>query len=268
MFIDDFQVIMKRKIEIEVTCGYGFLRPFVEQLPTGVEGGRVLCERRNCVRQFVVERAVVVVKQFVRPNMLNRLIYATLRRSKAARTMLIGRRLLQKGIETPLPLAYVDTYDQFGCYDIGYSVTLYNESMELNGWRTLPREEQRRLVADLAEFTARMHRVGFVHHDYHEGNIFYRQANDGSYRFSVVDINRGRFGCVLRWRCVKDLILFGFDQELMSLFVSRYAELMGWCAERMVRSVLRRHKMRVFDRDRVRPFIKQLLGVKPYGARI
>lgn len=263
-----FQPIMKRKTEIEVTCGYGFLRPFVEQLPAGVEGGRVLCDRRNCVRQFVERRATVVVKQFARPNMVNRLIYATLRRSKAARTMSIGRRLLRCGIDTPLPLAYVDTYDQFGCYDIGYSVTLYDESSELNGWRTLPREEQRRLVVDLAEFTARMHRAGFVHYDYHEGNIFYRQANDGSYRFSVIDINRGRFGCVARWRCIKDLILFGFDRELMTLFVSRYAELMGWSIERLVRTVLRRRKMRVLDRDHVRPFIKQLLGVKPYGVRI
>lgn len=265
--MDSFRAIMKRKTKIEIADGYEQLRPFVEQVAAGIEGGRVLCNRRNLIRRFTVEGMSVVVKQFARPNAINRLVYSLLRKSKAARTMSIGRRLLRCGINTPLPLAYVDTYDRFGLYDVGYSVTLYDDSSDLDVWRTMSREEQQRLVAGLAEFTARMHLAGFVHHDYHEGNIFYRQTDEGHYRFSVIDINRGRFGRVSRRRCVKDLILFGFDRKLMSLFVECYAERMGWSVERMVRMVLRRRKMRLFDKCRLRPFIKQMFGLKQYELR-
>lgn len=258
---------MKNRTKIYIATGCEHLRPFVEGLPSQVDGGEVLNDRRNYVRRFEVAGEEVVVKQFARPRPINRLVYGRLRPSKAERTMSYGQQLLRRGISTPRPLAYIDSYDRRGGYYVGYSVTRYDDRAELSEVITRSRAEQMAVAYDLAEFTARMHLSGFTHGDYHEGNLFYNLGADGHYRFSVIDINRGSFGTPSRRQCAKDLILFGFDWEMMTSFVHRYAELMGWNGEATLRLVLRLREWRKFDKCRVRPLVKRLLRIKPQCAR-
>lgn len=52
------------------------------------------------------------------------------------------------------------------------------------------------LARDLATFTAHMHDKGILHKDYSPGNILWQRDDDGSCRFSLVDINRMHFGKV------------------------------------------------------------------------
>ncbi len=257
---------MKRPPHIKIAADYERLRGFVETLPSHPKGEKVLYDRRNYVQMFTIDGIRLVVKQYARPHRLNRFVYTYLRKSKAERTMTIGRKLLDCGVNTPLPVAFVDTYGDDGLYDIGYSVTLFDPNPELRTLSSFDRNRQFAVIEDLAAFTARMHRAGFIHGDFHEGNIFFAEEH-GRYTFSIIDTNRGRFHSPKRRRCIKDLILFRFDEELMRHFAYRYAEIMGWQPQRTFEAVIRLRNLRNFDKLRFRPFIKKLLGIKPKRAK-
>lgn len=257
---------MKRPPHIKIAAGYENLHGFVETLPSHPKGEKVLYDRRNYVQMFTIDGIRLVVKQYARPHRLNRFVYTYLRKSKAERTMTIGRRLLDSGVNTPLPVAFVDTYGDDGLYDIGYSVTLFDPNPELRKLPTFDRSRQLSVIEDLASFTARMHRAGFIHGDFHEGNIFFAEEN-GHYTFSIIDTNRGRFHSPKRRRCIKDLILLNFDEELMRHFTYRYAELMGWQPKRTFETAIHFRNLRYFDKLRFRPFIKKLFGIKPKRAK-
>ncbi len=261
------RIRMPRKPYIVIDKEYIGLKPFIETLPSHPHGERVLYDKRNFVQLFTVDGIRLVVKQYVRPHRINRFAYAYILKSKAERTMSIGRQLLKLGINTPLPVAFIDTYGKGGLYDIGYSITLFDPDPELRAIVQLDPQEQLAVVEQLAQFTAHMHRSGFFHNDYHEGNIFFGRNEDGTYRFSLIDTNRGRFRRMRRKRCIKDLILFNFDDRLMKRFIYTYAELMGWHPQLTFNAVLHLREWRRFDKSRLRPFLKHLVGIKPKHAK-
>ena len=98
---------MPRKPYIVIDKEYIGLKPFIETLPSHPHGERVLYDKRNFVQLFTVDGIRLVVKQYVRPHRINRFAYAYIRKSKAERTMSIGRQLLKLGINTPLPVAFI-----------------------------------------------------------------------------------------------------------------------------------------------------------------
>lgn len=46
------------------------------------------------------------------------------------------------------------------------------------------------LARSLAAFALSLHRRGILHNDFNSGNVLFGRAADGSYRFSLIDINR------------------------------------------------------------------------------
>ena len=173
---------------------YEHLRSWLETLPhTFPQTGKVIYDARNQIRCFEEGGLILCVKRFHQPHFLNRLIYSYFKRSKARRSYENGMYLLQHGIGTPEPIAYIEE-KKCGLMGYSYLVTLQSRLTRLNREFTLNyTPELDATIRPLARFTARMHEAGILHYDYSPGNILWDYV-DGECQFEVIDINRMRIG--------------------------------------------------------------------------
>ncbi|NND88301.1 MAG: Kdo domain containing protein, partial [Flavobacteriaceae bacterium] len=64
---------------------------------------------RNAIKAFDLKNEKITVKRFKIPNIVNKVVYRFLRKSKAERSYRYANKLLELGIGTPKPIAYFET---------------------------------------------------------------------------------------------------------------------------------------------------------------
>ena len=173
----------------------------IARLPQSLDHcGVTLHSGRNLVKRLSIttpegESIQVVVKAFAVPARPRGFIYAHLRSSKALRCMSNATRLLEKGVDTPDPIACIE-FHEFGCLRRSHYVSRYwHHDYDLTAllYRGASRGQQTHaLLEHLAAFTAAQHDLGVMHLDYNPGNILVRARRDG-FDFALVDLNRLRF---------------------------------------------------------------------------
>lgn len=156
--------------------------------------GKVFCNRRNLVEKITLQGVEMVVKRYKQPNLFNRFVYTSLRKSKARRAYEYAFRLLASGVDTPLPVAYVEV-KRGGLFSIGYFFSLFMPHAVLSDVGNCVVPCKGNLTADLAGFVLSLHSQGILPGDFNPGNVFF-WFNDveGRYNFALTDINRMRFG--------------------------------------------------------------------------
>jgi len=156
------------------------------------ESGELVYEGRNLIKKFNCEGNLFTVKRFRIPHIINRIAYITFRSSKAKRSYINGVELIHLGFQTPMPVAYVETYK----WGLGYSyyITIHIEQAhEMREFWFKPEIGNRMAVLHaFGKFTAELHKHNILHKDYSAGNILYKMENGGPV-FYLVDINRMRF---------------------------------------------------------------------------
>ena len=157
---------------------------------------KVYCHKRNVVEKVVLQGGEYVVKTYKRPNLFNRIVYAFLRKSKGERAFQNARRLLDLGIDTPAPVAYVNVY-KGALFSQGFYIsefvpygTMREAFMDVNSGGV-----DVSLKKDFMSFAFFLHGKNVLPLDFNSGNIFYHyDVATGEYRFALTDINRMRFG--------------------------------------------------------------------------
>ena len=71
---------------------------------SGIELGN---QKRNTIKLFNIGKRKINIKSFKSPNFINSLIYDTFRKSKAQRSFEYANKLINLGVLTPLPIAYI-----------------------------------------------------------------------------------------------------------------------------------------------------------------
>ena len=172
------------------------LKYFVRALPIhfSAEHGKLLYRHRNELRMLSYQGRDYVVKQFARPNIINRIVYGFLRKSKAQRSYENALELLRLGIGTPQPVAW-QTERNLLLFSRSYYVSLqspcpYTYADIIAG--KLSEEQTDAALSAIAQTTARIHEAGFVHRDYSRGNILFGFLPDGSVEVQLIDLNRLR----------------------------------------------------------------------------
>jgi hypothetical protein len=207
---------------------YASLRDFLLSLPDRfeAEGTYIYGGRRNLIKSFAAPDGTLLnVKRYHKPHGPNLLIYSSgLRKPKGRRAYTYAGRLLSRGISTPEPVAYIEERS-LGMLQLSYFVSLQcpypHRLYELGNAEPAQYEP---LAEALARFTANMHDHEVLHLDFSPGNILWEKEGD-EYHFSVVDINRMRFGSVsLRQGCTSFARLWG-PKRFISILCRRYAEL-------------------------------------------
>jgi len=196
---------------------------FIDRLPDIFHTeGETIYKSRNEIKVFDVNGIKINVKQYKVPIFINRIIYTFFRATKAYRAYNYAFKLLSKGIETPLPIAYM-IFKKTGLIHQCYFISLqspYERNMYEFGKGSLKGRET--IIQRLAQYTAQLHESGIYHKDFSPGNILFQQT-DNEVNFLLVDINRMQFGPVsIEKGCANFARLWGGD-EMFNLLAREYA---------------------------------------------
>ncbi len=160
----------------------------------------VYCNRRNTVERVVLpDGRKVVVKRYKMPNSINRWVYGVLRKSKARRAYEFGLLLIEKGVDTPKPIAYMEQR-LHGAMTWSWSVSeyvdatpfseLYASLRQLAAEGDTQAEQQiQKLRQSLTQYVVQLEEKNVVPGDFNHANILVTEVED-DYHFSLVDINR------------------------------------------------------------------------------
>lgn len=208
---------------------YQHLEYFVKSLPRqfAYNKGEVIYQGRNELRQFEIDGRSYVVKSFQRPNIINRIAYGWLRKSKAQRSFEYAEKLLSLNIQTPQPVAY---YQERCCllFNKSYYVSLASEKkIHFKDIDSLNDEQKTCFLQAVGKLTARLHEAGIYHKDYSGGNIlvsFTQNTGKLQAELELLDLNRMRFGTVSLDKACANFDRFHVCEEDIKTMLQAYAE--------------------------------------------
>lgn len=155
----------------------------------------VFCNHRNTVVKTEMQGIPIIVKKYKRPTLINCLVYTFFRKNKALRSYLNAQKLLDMGIETPKPIAYI-TVSKFYIFHTGYYISEYlpyktikETYKNLSGGNVL---DKANFEHDFISFLEKIYKLKISHKDFNSENILVNKIED-RFHFSLVDINRMTF---------------------------------------------------------------------------
>ncbi|WP_029904656.1 lipopolysaccharide kinase InaA family protein [Prevotella sp. 10(H)] len=180
-------------MKVQINPGYSELLDFIYSVPEIFsQEGEMIYNARNTIKVFHVNGYDINVKSFKKPIWINRFVYKYLRKSKAERSFLNALTILERGIKTPKPIAYIEIYKN-RLLAQSYYISIH-EKVEgtMKEVYNQTEEESKELIQAFTMFTAEIHKKGIFHKDYSPGNILYKTTDKG-YEFYLVDLNRMSF---------------------------------------------------------------------------
>lgn len=213
-------------MKIAINPTYSFLTEFINKLPESfATEGEIIYNERNVLKRYQVQGVDLIVKSFKIPVLVNRVAYAFFRKSKACRSYEYALEILKRGGSTPEPIAYIEEF-KGGLLNRSFFISIYNASaVTIRNYMYGGNSDEDKVLRSFTRFTAGIHRAGILHIDYSPGNILMNTASDGTYSFSLIDINRLRFK-----KISTDEALRNFDRLAVSVDIStRLGEMYADC---------------------------------------
>lgn len=217
---------------------YVHLKPFIDSIPhIFEENGETIYTGRNLIKVFDVDGLKVNVKRYCVPNIINRFVYTFIRKAKGVRAFTYPLILKERDVNTPESIAYIEErragliyYSYFVSIQSPYKSYLYEiGNLELN--------EIKDFIRAFTLFTSDVHKKGVYHKDYSPGNILCGMK-DGQHDFTLVDINRMRFGEITPEQgCANFARLWG-QPDVFKYIAEVYAKDQNldvdWCIDRVL----------------------------------
>jgi hypothetical protein len=203
---------------------FRFIKEFNSDLGILFDDGK-----RNVIKLFESERMMMNIKSFKIPNLINRIIYRYFRKSKARRSYEYAMLLLEKGIGTPQPIAYLENYNWLGLKDSYYATEhlqcdfTFREFLKL-----LDYPDHENILRQFTAFSYSLHQNGVEFKDHSPGNTLIKKNADGEYDFFLVDLNRMEFHESMSFEMrMKNLCRLTPIKEMISVMSNEYAKLSG-----------------------------------------
>jgi Lipopolysaccharide kinase (Kdo/WaaP) family. len=229
------------KTIITISPEYQHISSFINTLPQNFQSqGTSIYKARNEIKNFDIDGKTFTVKSYKRPHIINQIAYGTFRQSKAKRAYRYAFSLLDKGINTPTPIAYIEQYQGLLMTN-SYFVSLFSPEShilrELSDYKVEGNED---FLKALAAYTASMHEQEIYPVDYSPGNVLFENTNS-TFTFTILDINRMKFGFVTEKMAVRCFRRFHMDKSLIEFIAMEYARLRGFDPEVFAKSALKHH---------------------------
>ena len=220
-----------------INSKYQHLREWLGQLPEQFEQlGEVIYDKRNQLRVIEAPDGTLVnAKRYCKAHAINRVVYSLgIRQPKGLRAFRYPTLLLERGIDTPEPIAYIEER-RCGLLGLSYFISvqspLKHTFYEFGDAKEGTYED---MAEALGRFAAMMHDREVLHRDFSPGNILWDTDGEG-YHFAVVDINRMRFGKVeMEEGCANLCRLWG-PKRFIELIARSYAKCRGIDEDEAVR---------------------------------
>lgn len=166
----------------------------------------------------------IVVKEF-RPKGFKRLKTCCLP-SAARRAWMGSTALLEAGLETPKPLAFIERKKSGIISEAFFLSEKVKDGGEIREiFRSGKHDAVKEILHPLAAFLSRFHEKGILHRDLSDGNILVDRRPGGEVTFSVIDTNRVRcVGKIGKLQAVKNLVRLGIPEDLQAFFLKEYLQ--------------------------------------------
>jgi tRNA A-37 threonylcarbamoyl transferase component Bud32 len=223
-----------RKSTFNINENFLHLTGYVLYLPFSFDKlGGTIHETRNVVKVQTVDGLKLVIKSYQKIYLANRLIYRFFRKTKGERALTYANYLLEKGINTPKPIAYINSYKN-GLFQEGYFICEYTDFISLNYFKENNIGIPFQLLEDLVHFIVKLHENGIFHGDFTLGNILFKMEKNW-YSFSLIDNNRINIGSISPNKGLKNLKKLDLQAEEMAYLVKSYARIRGISQEKALK---------------------------------
>ncbi len=217
----------QRRFKLQTAPGYRHLEPFLLELPERFNAtADSIHSARNVLKIIEANELNLVVKSFQVLHPARRFIYSYLRSSKACRSFENSRRLLDFGISTPEPVAYIEFFENGLLYDSYYVSRKVDYDFTIREALNAPESPPGKALQACAQFAAKMHNTGILHHDFSPGNLLIKQDSD-RFILYLVDVNRMDFQAVSPDRGLANLVRMLEKPQARSQFIEHYARARG-----------------------------------------
>jgi len=187
---------------------------------------QILLDGRNRVGAIMIKRqdqeVGVVLKEF-KSQGVNKLKSLFLP-SKALRAWKGAVTLIERGIDTPFPIAYLERRKGGFLDQSFYLAEKIDKAEEIRSvFLNASPERLKPLLVSLANYLSVCHQNGMLHRDLSDGNILVKKDEKGKIRFYFLDTNRIKFPKKMNTlRRIKNLIRLGVPSQYQSFFLKQY----------------------------------------------
>ncbi|MDX1754281.1 MAG: lipopolysaccharide kinase InaA family protein [Salinimicrobium sediminis] len=188
---------------------------------------------RNKIKLFELQGITVNVKAFKVPNTVNKIAYRFFRKSKAERSFKYAQKLLEKGIGTPRPIAYLEeinpltfVHSYYISEHLSYDLT-YRELVQQSDY-----PDHEKILRAFTRFTWKLHENGVEFLDHSPGNTLIR-LNKGDYQFFLVDLNRMNFKNLSLEERMKNFSRLTPQKDMVRVMASEYSKLISQPEEKI-----------------------------------
>lgn len=198
--------------------------------------GECIYKGRNELKLQKFGENEVIVKSYKRPHLINRLVYAYFRKSKAERAYDYARMFREHGIGSPEPIGFV-TKGRYGLFDKSYFVCLKSECPYT--YRDLTKRSfsrQNEILQAIGRTTALMHEAGYYHEDYSGGNILFRD-DQPEIQVEIIDLNRLSFLKIDMNKGCKNFYRLRGTEAMLQIMAEAYAEVRGFDSKECTRLI-------------------------------
>ncbi|TCN52092.1 Kdo domain containing protein [Flavobacterium circumlabens] len=185
--------------------------------------------QRNIIKLFEWNDKTINIKSFKIPNLINKVAYKYFRKSKARRSFEYATVLLEKGIGTPQPIAFLENFNWLGLRDSYYvsehlvTELTYRELVEIPDY-----PDNENILRQFTRFSFDLHEKGIEFLDHSPGNTLIKKSTEGKYDFFLVDLNRMEFHDTMTFEMrMKNLCRLTPVKEMVAVMSNEYAKLSG-----------------------------------------
>lgn len=149
---------------------------------------------RNTIKLFELRGKMINIKSFKVPHLINKIAYKYLRKSKARRSYEYAILLLEKGIRTPQPIAFLEKFNWIGLLDSYYASEHLDAELTFRELVEIPDyPDHEDILRQFTRFCFDLHEKGIEFMDHSPGNTLIKKVADNQYEFFLVDLNRMNF---------------------------------------------------------------------------
>ena len=199
------------------------IRSFIDNFD--IQGETIYKGSRNELKTKDIKDISVNIKRFQIPNLVNQFAYRWIRSSKAKRSFIYAKTLLERKVSTPEPIAYQENYSILGILNT-YYVSIQQDHdftfRELTYQPDFPDREQ--IIRDFTRFTYHFQEKGIFFMDHSPGNTLIKRRNE-EYEFYLVDLNRMKFENLSFYSQIKNFARLTPDREVYVIIADEYAKI-------------------------------------------
>lgn len=238
-------------MKVYINPKYEGLSEFINSIPMIFpRKGQLIYDERNTLKVFHVNGININIKAFKRPHLINRFAYRYLRKSKAERSFSNALEIQNRGIWTPDPIAYIETYKN-GLINKSYYISIHEE---VNGTMKEIYKHNEKDCKDLIQaftiFTARLHEKGILHKDYSPGNVLFKYINN-DYEFYLVDLNRIKFKNIEILDSCKSFSRLRANNDTLNMISEEYSKIRKY-DEKICQKLIHLYNRRFWKKQLIR----------------